>query len=118
MITLFDTSVWVDHLRQRSRRLTMLLEQDHVRCHPLIVGELACGNLANRRVILDFLTALPTAPIANHEEVLSFVEANGLFGQGLGWIDVHLLASAILGRYRLLTQDIALKRAAATFQLD
>lgn len=87
MITLVDTCVWVDHLRQRSRRLTMLLEQDHVRCHPLIVGELACGNLANRRVILDFLTALPTAPIADHEEVLSFVEANGLFGQGLGWID-------------------------------
>lgn len=49
MITLVDTSVWVDHLRHRSQQLAVLLEQDHVRYYPLIVGELACGNLSNRR---------------------------------------------------------------------
>lgn len=57
MITLVDTSVWVDHLRHRSHQLAVLLEQDHVRCHPLIVGELACGNLSNRRAIVELLTA-------------------------------------------------------------
>lgn len=51
MIALVDTSVWVDHLRDRSHLLTTLLEQDRVRCHPLIVGELACGNLVNRQGI-------------------------------------------------------------------
>jgi predicted nucleic acid-binding protein len=117
MIALVDTSVWVAHLRERSHQLTTLLEQDRVRCHPLIVGELACGNLANRRAILDLLAALPVSPIAEYEDVLSFVDTHGLFGHGLGWIDVHLLVSAILGRCRLLTHDIALKRAAATFDI-
>jgi predicted nucleic acid-binding protein len=91
--------------------------QDQVRCHPLIIGELACGNLANRRVIIDLLTALPVSLIAEHEEVLSFVETHRLFGQGLGWIDAHLLVSAILDRCRLLTYDIALKQAAAAFDI-
>lgn len=117
MITLVDTSVWVDHLRHRSQQLAVLLEQDHVRYHPLIAGELACGNLSNRCAILELLTALPTSPMAQHEEVLSFVETHDLFGQGLGWIDVHLLASALLGRCRLLTHDIAPKRAAARLEI-
>jgi predicted nucleic acid-binding protein len=117
MITLVDTSIWVDHLRQRSDRLTALLVHDQVRCHPLIIGELACGNLRNRRAILDLLTALPISVIAEHEEVLSFIESHRLFGHGLGWIDANLLVSAILDRCRLLTHATALKRAAAMFNI-
>jgi len=117
MITLVDTSVWVDHFRKGSQQLILLLEEEHVLCHPLIVGELACGNLSNRRVILELLNALPISPIVEHEEVLAFVETHSLFGRGLGWIDVHLLASALVGRCRLLTHDMALKRTAATLGL-
>jgi predicted nucleic acid-binding protein len=112
MLTLVDTSVWVDHFRADSPDLRQLLEQDLVLCHPLIVGELACGNLKHRSEVLRSLAALPTTPTIEYEELLSFIDTHKLFGQGIGWIDVHLLASAVLDRASLWTRDASLRQVA------
>lgn len=90
-----------------------MLEEGDVYCHPFVIGELACGNLRNRDEILELLGALPETPCADHAEVLNFVAERGLAGKGLGWIDVHLLASALLAGCSLWTLDKALAGAAA-----
>ena len=109
---LVDTSIWVDHLRQRDPRLAELLEEGAVWTHPFVVGELACGNLARRSEVLELIGALPSAPVADHDEVLAFVEGRRLMGQGLGWVDVHLLASAVLASLPLWTADKRLSEVA------
>ena len=111
-MTLVDTSVWVQHLRYDNAELRRLLEGGEVLCHPLIVGELACGSIANRIEILELLSTLPAASIADHDEVLHFLNEKRLYGKGLGWVDVHLLASAALAGVELWTRDGALKKAA------
>ena len=85
--------------------------------HAFVIGELACGNLNRREEILSLLAALPEAPAADQDEALAFVETHRLMGLGLGWIDVHLLASASLARLRLWTLDGRLGSAAARLGL-
>ncbi|HEY2954425.1 MAG TPA: type II toxin-antitoxin system VapC family toxin [Candidatus Eisenbacteria bacterium] len=109
---LVDTSVWVDHLRFRNPRLVSLLEDSEVLTHPFVVGELACGRLHNRGEILRLLATLPGAVVARHADVLAFVDGRRLAGRGIGWIDAHLLASAVLSQVRLLTLDRRLARVA------
>ena len=111
-MVLVDTSVWVSHLRDGSIELVNLLNDGRVLCHPLIVGELACGNLKDRVVILSFLQLLPMSIEAGHEEVLSFIEDNRLMGKGMGYVDVHLIASAILTGVPIWTLDKKLAQAA------
>ena len=116
-MTLVDTSVWVDHLRRGNVRLARLLAGAQVLCHPFIVGEITCGRLTDRREILGLLAALPHGPEIEHGEALAFLERHQLAGSGLGWIDVHLLASAALARASLWTLDRALAAAAAEVRL-
>jgi hypothetical protein len=111
-MVLVDTSVWVTHLRRGENALKALLEEGKVACHPYIIGELACGNLTNRAEILGLLQALPQATVAEHEEVLRFVDIHRLMGVGLGYVDVHLLASARLTLIPLWTEDARLHDAA------
>jgi hypothetical protein len=80
---------------------------------PIIARSLACGNLKNRREILELLQTLCTCPVATHEEALSFLEANHLMGRGLGYIDMHLLASAKLSGIPLWTLDRPLRTGAS-----
>ena len=108
---LVDTSVWVEHLRKGSARLTSLLADGEVLLHPFVIGELACGQLRNRTEILGLLSALPRTIAATHEEVLRLVETERLHGRGLGWVDVHLLASARLSQCALWTMDKSLALA-------
>lgn len=108
---LVDTSVWIDHLRRGNPALTSALEAGGVWCHPFVQGELACGNLRNRREILSLLEALPQAPITTHSEALSLVDRRSLMGSGLGWIDIHLLGSALLAGIPLWTLDRRLSEA-------
>ena len=110
---LVDTSVWVDHFRRRNPRLVHLLEAVQVLIHPYVTGELSCGHLAQRRDILNLLQALPALPLVEHGEVIEFVDSNRLFGRGLGWIDMHLLAAARLAHVPLWTLDKRLAAAAA-----
>jgi hypothetical protein len=112
MPTLVDTSVWVDHFRSNSPALRRLLDQDLVLCHPLVIGELACGNLKHRSEVLESLAVLPTTSTIEYEELLTFIETHKFYGQGLGWIDAHLLASTLLEQVTLWTLDQPLRQTA------
>jgi len=114
---LVDTSIWVTHLRQGSRQLEKLLMDAEVMCHPFIIGELACGNLQNRNEIISLLQSLPMAPTIEFEEFLFFIDRNQLMGKVVGFVDVHLLASAQLTRVPLWTADKRLKSAADQLEL-
>ena len=93
---LVDTSVWIDHFRRDNRTLAQLLDGGGAWTHEFIIGELATGNLERRTEILYYLENLPKVGTARHDEVLGLVEERKLHGSGLGWIDAHLLASAML----------------------
>jgi len=115
---LVDTSVWVDHLRAGEPALAVALEQGAVLTHPFVVGELACGNLNNRSEVLQLLGDLPGAPMATDAEALDFIERRALMGRGIGYIDVHLLASVVLaGSARLWTRDQRLAAVADDLKL-
>ena len=114
---LVDTSVWVDHLRKGVSALAARLEQGSVLMHPLVLGELACGNLENRAELLRLLHDLPMATTATDSEARDFIERKALMGRGIGYVDVHLLASAVLtDAARLWTRDKRLNQVAG--QLD
>ena len=93
---LVDTSIWIDHLRTGDQELMRLLSSMSVMAHPLVVGELACGNIHNRSEILKLLGDLPGATVATDTETLYFIEQNQLMGRGIGYIDAHLLAAVSL----------------------
>lgn len=103
---LVDTSVWIDHLRSGDETLRHLLESTQVLVHPFIIGELACGNLRNRTEVLALLAALPKVVMATDAEVLFFIDQHQLMGNGIGYIDTHLLASTFLGSpVKIWTRD-------------
>jgi predicted nucleic acid-binding protein len=111
-MTLVDTSVWVNHFRHPQSNLIKLLEDSSASMHPFVLGELACGNLKHRALTLGDLAKMPEAPLATEGEAMHLLESRRLWGEGLGWVDVHLLASALLGGWDLLTADRAMERAA------
>jgi len=111
-MVLVDTSVWIAHFKKGNRRLVELLTKSEVACHPFVIGELACGWLKNRREILSLMRTLPTARVAEDEEILRFIETNNLMGMGIGLVDVHLLASALLTDIPLWTYDRKLRMTA------
>lgn len=96
MNVLVDTSVWVGHFKQRNERLVALLEAGLVVCHPHVVVEVAYGTPPNRRAIIDMLDELESVPVATHDELLDLVTRRALHGRGCGFVDVSLLASALL----------------------
>lgn len=110
-MVLVDTSVWIQHLRPGNVGLEKLLNDSSVACHPFVIGELTCGNLSNKAEILTLLEALPMAAHVEHEEVLRFIGDNSLMGKRLGYIDMHLMASALLTNVPLWTQDKRLDNA-------
>lgn len=102
---LADTSIWVEHLRRGQLGLISLLHRAEVHCHAFIIGELACGSTSRRSEILQLLRRLPSVPIVENEEVMTFVERHHLMGRGVGWVDMHLLASAALANVLFWTTD-------------
>ena len=118
MSVLVDTSIWVNHFRSSNSHLHDLLDNTKVVCHPLVIGELACGNLKKRKEILALLAALPMAPEVDHEEFLEFIEINKLMGKGIGFIDVMLLASSRLSALPVWTNDSKLKEAAQKLNIS
>lgn len=112
MKVLVDTSVWVDHLHRGEPELVERLRSGQAVVHAAVVGELACGTLRQRDRVLEDLQRLPALPEANANEALHLVNRHELWGRGLGWTDVLLLASCRLGRARLWTRDRALGAAA------
>lgn len=109
---LVDTSIWVDHLHRSEPGLVALLDRSFVVQHPMVIGELALGTLRDRSTFLGYLGDLAGLPVATHEEVLAFVDANQLHGRGLSLVDAHLLASVRLApEVRLWTRDKRLRAA-------
>ena len=110
---LVDTLVWIDHLRAGDDELAALLNGSRVLMHPFVLGELACGNLRNREMVLRLLKDLPRAAVATDEEVLFFIDRHALMGRGIGYVDAHLLAAVTLsGSTRLWTRDKRLRALA------
>jgi len=95
-LILVDTSVWVDHLRRDNAPLVKLLDAGRVLVHPFVIGEIALGQMRQRKVILAALSDLPRAQVATEEEAVNFIERHALYGQGVGYVDVHLLAAVRL----------------------
>lgn len=114
---LVDTSVWIDHLRSGDAALAALLDGGQVLAHPFVTGELALGRLRRRGEILAALGSLPQATTATDTEVLRFIADHALDGLGIGYIDAHLLASALLSSAALWTRDKRLHAAAARLKL-
>ena len=109
---LVDTSVWVDHLRRPNAPLVAWLELGEVSCHPFVVGEIGLGSLKHRARVLSLLAELPMARTVRHEDAMALVQERALSGVGLGWVDVHLLASAFVEGWGLWTIDRQLHRVA------
>jgi predicted nucleic acid-binding protein len=117
-VTLVDTSIWIDHFRQGDALLAQLLRQRLVVMHPFVLGELAIGNLPRRRAILADLQDLTQVIVAEHQEVMSFIEHERLFGTGIGYLDAHLLAATRLTEETTLwTRDKPLLRVAERLSL-
>ena len=111
-MVLADTSVWIEHFRHGHAGLSARLTEGSVLMHPFVSGELACGNLKDRSMVLTQLSSLPAAKLATHVEALQCIDIHRLWGRGLGWIDMHLLASALLSECRFWTLDKKLAQAA------
>lgn len=120
MAILVDTSVWVEHFKNRNERLIQLLNQDMVLIHPMIVAEIACGTPPSpRKRTLDDLELLPQSSQASLTEVIAFIEDKALYGLGCGLVDITLLASTLLTPgTRIWTLDKRLRKMAERFNIQ
>lgn len=108
---LVDTSAWIDLMRNGNAALDRALADGRVLTHSFVLGELACGSLSRDREVRGLLDTLPRVEEATHAEVMLMVQAKRLAGSGIGWIDAHLITSALIAQVDLLTMDRALGRA-------
>ena len=117
-MVLVDTSIWIDHLRQANSGLLALLDAAEVVTHPFVLGELACGQLRDRADILYNLGRLQRSPVASDREVMLMIEEHDLMGRGVGYLDMHLLASVLIGSdLYLWTNDKRLAAVAGQFSV-
>jgi predicted nucleic acid-binding protein len=116
---LVDTSVWRRYFSGIAsvRQLGEFLDEDGaVLIHPFILGELVLGGLSTREEAL--FVRLPRARVVRDEEVLELVRRRRLMRRGIGWVDAHLLASALLSSAVLWSIDADLSAAAANLSVD
>jgi predicted nucleic acid-binding protein len=103
---LADTSVWIDHFRSPEPALVRLVQAGELLMHPYVMGELAMGSIADRKLRLRLWAMMPTVPIVPLEAVLELVEGRHLYSSGIGYMDASLLASSLATRDALLwTRD-------------
>jgi predicted nucleic acid-binding protein len=121
MIVLVDTSVWIRFLSNRApfaAELETLLSRDEVSGHEFVYGELLIGDKGGRMRLLTDYEQMHQAPAVLHGDVVAFVRDRRLRGRGIGWIDAHLLASALVGRLKLWTIDPALATVAKELRIS
>jgi predicted nucleic acid-binding protein len=112
---LVDTSIWIRFLSNRAPfavELDKLLAKDDVSGHEFVYGELLVGDRSGRRGLLANYEQMNQTPIVPHREVVAFVRERKVHGRGIGWIDAHLLASALVAGVRLWTADAPLRMIA------
>ena len=108
-----DSPIWIDHLNNGEAELASQLRRRRIVLHPMIIGEIALGSLANRRAVLEELEALPQVRPASHLEVMALIEWAKLASSGIGYVDAHLLAATRqLANGRLWTRDKRLQAQA------
>jgi predicted nucleic acid-binding protein len=117
-VILVDSSVWIDHFRSPNLDLMILLDGQRVWCHPAIIGEVACGNLAERAEKLGLMSDLHRAPVAEDFEVLEFIALHKLMGRGVGYVDMQLLVSAAMLPGWIWTRDRRLTEVAERLGLS
>ncbi len=117
-MVLVDTSVWINHLRKSEPTLQNLLLSGDVYCHPFVIGELACGSIKNRIEIISLLQSLPSIKTIDDSEFLYFIEQHKIYSKGIGYVDIHLLASTKLESIKLWTEDKRLKNIASELGLS
>ena len=108
MSVLVDTSVWIRFLSNRApfaAELDRLLADDAVAGHEFVYGELLVGDRGGRQKLLSSYERMEQVPAVPHSDVVAFVRARKFHGRGIGWIDAHLLASALVGGVQLWTAD-------------
>jgi len=107
-MVLVDTSVWIRFLANRApyaAELDRLLGLDEVTGHEFVYGELLIGGRGGRGKLLAAYERMDHADTIPYRDVVAFVRDRDLHGRGVGWIDFHLLASAIVGRLQVWTAD-------------
>jgi len=108
-MVLVDTSIWIRFLAGRtpfSDGLDQLLGRDEVVGHEMVFGELLIGEVGGgRKRLLDAYVQMHQSRTVSHHEVVEFVRSRRLFGRGVGWIDVNILASAVVGGFQVWTAD-------------
>jgi len=115
---LADTSVWVKFFRRGMPEFALALEEGLILIHPVVLGELAVGNLSPRAQTLSALNNLPHAKVATAEECLGFLEMHKLHGRGIGWNDLQLLVAAHLSQVPLWSLDTRLNAAAVQLGIE
>ncbi|MFN3546515.1 MAG: type II toxin-antitoxin system VapC family toxin [Mesorhizobium sp.] len=116
---LVDTAIWVDHIRHKMPRLIRVLDDGQGLCHPFVIGEIALGSLRDRQFVLESLSSLPQAPVADHGELMFLLEERRLYSLGIGYVDLHLIASCqLLPGTLLWTRDRRLVAAARQLGID
>ena len=90
-----------------------LLENKSLVVHPFVLGEVALGRMSSRAAVLADLALLDSPTVAENADVLGLIERTPLWGRGIGWVDAHLLATALLDRIQLWTLDQYLHAAAS-----
>jgi predicted nucleic acid-binding protein len=118
MPVLVDTSIWIQHFRIGVAEVPLMILAGEVRCHPVIVGELAVGGLPKRRQTMIKLRAIPQVPERVADDALDFIDQHNLFGLGLSWGDVQLLAAADLSGIPIWTFDQRLQQQASALNLS
>jgi predicted nucleic acid-binding protein len=109
---LVDTNVWIDFLRAPLPELRLLIKRQRVITHSCVVGEVMVGAVRDRAMVREFFLSIPLAKEADLSSVLGMVESRQLYGRGLQWNDMQLLAAAKISKTPLWTRDKRLASAA------
>lgn len=118
MLVIVDTNVWIHHLRKTNERLVSLLEEDRVAAHPMIIAELYLGQLREKEQLVHFLSFLPNCSVLSGKEIFFLISKNDLAGTGLGYVDAHLVGSALTDNCYIWTFDKALRRESQRLGLN
>jgi len=112
-LILADTSIWIDHFRSGDKEMRQRLHRGEIAIHPFVIAELSLGSLKDRHKTLALLDQLPQVRVAQTGEVRVAIEARRLYRVGIGFVDVHLLASVFLDSSLVLwTRDRNLRLVA------
>ena len=107
-----DSTIWVNHFRAGEDAVGRLASNADILMHPFVLTEVALGSLPNRGLTLRVLRRLIPAVVVRQEEVDTLIEEHKLFSTGIGLVDAHLLASALMMGCGLWTADAKLHRNA------